>query len=69
MVYYAILCYTPSPPTKSLDFRGFDSSGLLILRVGMLMSVEFCRGSPEKFDSRTLHRKTLNRWTGRTRWG
>ena len=25
---------TPSPPTKSLDFRGFDSSRLLILRVG-----------------------------------
>ena len=25
---------TPSPPTKSLDFRGFDSSRLLILRGG-----------------------------------
>ena len=25
---------TPSPPTKSLDFRGFDSSKLLILRGG-----------------------------------
>ena len=25
---------TPSPPMKSLDFRGFDSSRLLILRVG-----------------------------------
>ena len=31
------------------------------------MSVEFDRGSPGKFDSRTLSRKTLNRWTGRTR--
>ena len=30
------------------------------------MSVEFDRGSPGKFDSRTLNRKTLNRWTGRT---
>ena len=30
------------------------------------MSVEFYRGSPGKFDSRTLNRKTLNRWTGRT---
>ena len=29
------------------------------------MSVEFYRGSPGKFDSRTLNRKTLNRWTGR----
>ena len=25
---------TPSPPTKSLDFRGFDSSRLLIIRGG-----------------------------------
>ena len=25
---------TPSSPTKSLDFRGFDSSRLLILRGG-----------------------------------
>ena len=30
------------------------------------MSVEFYRESPGKFDSRTLDRKTLNRWTGRT---
>ena len=29
------------------------------------MSVEFYSESPGKFDSRTLHRKTLNRWTGR----
>ena len=25
---------TPSPPTKSFDFRGFDSSRLLILKGG-----------------------------------
>ena len=30
---------TPSPPSKSLGFGGFDSSKLLILRVGILMSV------------------------------
>ena len=30
------------------------------------MSVEFYGESPGKFDSRTLNRKTLNRWTGRT---
>ena len=30
------------------------------------MPVEFDRGSPGKFDSRTLSRKTLNRWTGRS---
>ena len=29
------------------------------------MPVEFDRGSPGKFDSRTLNRKTLSRWTGR----
>ena len=29
------------------------------------MPVEFDRGSPGKLDSRTLNRKTLNRWTGR----
>ena len=29
------------------------------------MPVEFDRGSPGKFDSRTLNRETLNRWTGR----
>ena len=29
------------------------------------MSVEFDRESPGKFDSRTLSRKTLSRWTGR----
>ena len=43
------------PPTKSSGFRGFDSSKLLIIR-----------GSPGKLDSRTLSRKTLSRWTGRS---
>ena len=33
--------------------------------MGILISVEFDRGSPGKFDSRTLSRKTINRWTGR----
>ena len=30
------------------------------------MSVGFDRGSPGNFDSRTLSRETLGRWTGRT---
>ena len=30
------------------------------------MSVEFYRESPGKFDSRTLNRKTLSRWNGRS---
>ena len=29
------------------------------------MSVALYRESPGKFDSRTLNRKTLDRWTGR----
>ena len=33
------------------------------------MSVQFDRGSPGKFDSRTLNRTTLNRWTGRIGFG
>ena len=33
------------------------------------MSVNFDRESPGKFDSRTLSRETLNRWTGRRVWG
>ena len=57
---------TPSPPTKSSGCRGFDSSRLLIPRGGIIVSVEFDRESPGKFDSRTLNRRTLNRWTGRT---
>ena len=29
------------------------------------MSVEFDRGSPGKFDSRTLNREPLSKWSGR----
>ena len=29
-----VVTITPSPPTKSLDFEGFDSSRLLILKGG-----------------------------------
>ena len=56
----------PNLPTNTADFRGFDSSIILILRGGILTSVEFDRESPGKFDSRTLNRTTRNRWTGRT---
>ena len=33
-IYIYIYIYIPCPPIKSLDFRGFDSSRLLILRDG-----------------------------------
>ena len=33
-IYIYIYIYTPSPPMKSFDFRGFDSSKLLILKGG-----------------------------------
>ena len=57
---------TPSLPTKSLGFEGFDSSKLLILRGGNFHIHIIVQGeSPGKFDSRTLSRKTLSRWTGR----
>ena len=56
-MYYA----TPSPPTKSLGFRGFDSSRLIILRGGNSHVRIISLGSPGEFDSRTLSRKTLNR--------
>ena len=56
---------TLSPPIKSFGFEGFDSSRLLILRGRNSHDVEFYRGSPGKFDSRTLYRKIIDRWTGR----
>ena len=33
-IYIYIYIYAPSQPTKSLDFGGFESSRLLILRGG-----------------------------------
>ena len=47
--------------TKILDFRGFDSSIILILRGGNLMSREF----PAKFESSNLGRDNLSREIGR----
>ena len=35
----AIPCHTANLRTKILDFRGFDSSIILILRAGILMSI------------------------------
>ena len=32
---------TPNLPTEILDFTGFDSSGVLILRCGILMSIGY----------------------------
>ena len=55
---------TPNLPTKSLGFEGFDSSRLLLSGVGIIISKEFDRESPGKFDPRTLNGETLNRWTG-----
>ena len=47
--------------TKILDFRGFDSSIILILRGGILMSREF----PGMFESTNLRRGNLSREIGR----
>ena len=43
--------HTPSPPTKSLGFEGFDSSRILILRGEILMSIE---NSPESLSQAIL---------------
>ena len=34
-----VLTYTPNLPTNIVDFRGFDSSIVLIQRGGILMSI------------------------------
>ena len=61
---------TPSPPTKSLGFEGFDSSRLNSKGGNSHVRwILYCRESPGKFDSRTLSRETLSRWTGRTTTG
>ena len=51
---------TPSPPTKSLDFRGFDSSRLLILRGGkFLCPLNLIGGLPESLTQGLLVGKLL----------
>ena len=45
--------------------EGLTQADSKLSGVEILMSVEFYRESPGKFDSRTLNRKTLSRWTGR----
>ena len=47
--------------TKILDFRGFDSSSILILRVGILLSIGVHRESPRHFESTNLSRENLSR--------
>ena len=54
---------TASLRTKILDFRGFDSSIILILRCGILMSTG---NLPEKFESKNRGRDNLSREIGRT---
>ena len=44
IVVAVVISSTPSPPTKSLGFRGFDSKKLLILRGGELPYPYNCIG-------------------------
>ena len=53
---------TPNLPTNIVDCRGFDSSIILILRVGILMSTGF----PGKFESSNVSRGNVSREIGRT---
>ena len=48
-----------SPPIKSLDFRGFDSSRLLILRCGNSYDMKFIGGLPESLPQGPLIGKLL----------
>ena len=58
-------CYVrPVRLLRAWISEGLTQAGSLS-GVGILMPVKFYRGSPGKFDSRTLNRKTLIRWTGR----
>ena len=50
---------TPSPPTESLDFRGFDSSRLLILKVGNSHVRDFIGSLPESSNQGLLVGKLL----------
>ena len=56
------MAYTANLCTKILDFRGFDSGRILILR-GWNSHVH--RESPRNFESRNLSRDNLNWETGR----
>ena len=42
-----ILCHAPNSPIKSLDFRGFDSSRLLIIRGEFSCQYDFTGALPE----------------------
>ena len=54
---------TPGSPTKFVDFRGFDSNIILLIRGGILMSMgKF----PVKFDSSNVSRRNASRRIGRT---
>ena len=55
----------PVPQLGVWVSKGLTQADSEFSGVGILMSVEFDRGSPGKFDSRTLKRETLDRWTGR----
>ena len=52
---------TANLSTKILDSRGFDSSRILVLRGGILMTI----GNSWKFESRNLSRDNLSREIGR----
>ena len=66
-IYIYIYIYTrPVPLLRVWVSKGLTQADSEFLGLGIPMSVEFDRGSPGKFDSRTLNRNTLNRWTGRT---
>ena len=64
-IYIYIYIYvTANPRTDISDLGGFDSSIILILRDGILMSI---RDFPGNFESTNLSRDNLSRKIGRNR--
>ena len=66
-VYIYIYIYTyiyisPNHPANIVDFGGFDSSIILNLRGGILMSIG---GFPGKFESSNVSRDNVRREIGR----
>ena len=62
-MFIYIYIYTPNLPTSIVDFRGLDSSTILISRGGILTSIG---DLPEKFESSNLSRDNVSREIGRT---
>ena len=60
---------TPNLPTNIVDFRGFDSSTILISRGGIPRPLGIPRDFPGKFDSSNVSRDNVSREIGHSQPG